>query len=256
MKVKTLGWTPARLLVATVLCALLLPSARAQSFELIYEEPAPGAEGAAELVITSGVFDEVVADLEALFALPQPILIVFRSSDEGPHYYQGVVVMPYEFIVQNDEYFAAVGYSETVEEQQAALLQLTEYVLHHEVGHALIDVLDLPVLGKEEDAVDGFAAVIASHLDLDEVALTAAASFNIQSQMSPAFSLAEFWDVHSLSEQRMFTIVCLIYGSNPEEHAELLGAVGMPAEEGPRCEQEYDQIARSWTRVLGDYLKH
>ena len=42
--------------------------------------------------------------------------------------------MPYEFIVQNDEYFAAVGYSETVEEQQDALLQLTEYVLHHEVG--------------------------------------------------------------------------------------------------------------------------
>ena len=244
----------ARVLVAVALCALP-SSALAQSFELIYEEPAPGAEGAAELVITSGVFDAVVQDLEALFALPQPVPIVFKSSEEGPHYYQGVIVMPYEFIVQNDEYFAAVGYSETVEEQQDALLQLTEYVLHHEVGHALIDVLDLPVLGKEEDAVDGFAAVIASHLDLDEVALTAAASFDIQSQMSQEFAMAEFWDSHSLNEQRMFTIVCLIYGSNPEKHTELLGAVGMPAEEGPRCQQDYVQTARSWSRVLGEYLR-
>lgn len=251
MKVKIYGSA----LVAAVLCLLVLPPALAQSFELIYEEPAPGAMGAAELVITSGVIDEVVQDLEGLFALPQAIPIVFKSSDEGPHYYQGVIVMPYEFIVQNDEIFAAAGYSETVEEQQEALLLLTEYVLHHEVGHALIDVLDLPVLGKEEDAVDGFAALIATHLDLDEVALTAAASFDILSQMSEEFVMAEFWDSHSLNEQRMFTIVCLIYGSDPEEHAELLDAVGMPAEEGPRCQQDYVQTARSWSRVLGEYLR-
>ena len=53
------------------------------------------------------------------------------------------------------------------------------------------------MLGKEEDAVDGFAAVMASHLDLDEVALTAAASFNIQSQIGdgsskPLLSLPAF----------------------------------------------------------------
>ncbi|MFQ5570570.1 MAG: DUF4344 domain-containing metallopeptidase [Rhodothermales bacterium] len=249
--------TFARALVAAVLCSLtLLSSAVAQSFELVYEEPAPGAEGAAELVIRSSVFDEVIEDLETLFALPHPVVIRFTSSQEGPYYLQGEVVLPYEFIVQNDQFFAAVGYSETVEEQQVALLQLTEFVLHHEVGHALIDMLDLPVLGKEEDAVDGFAAVIASHLDLDEVALTAAASFSILSQMSEEFSLAQFWDTHSLDEQRMFSIICLIYGSHPEKHAELLGAVGMPAEEGPRCQQDYVQTARSWSRVLGDYLKN
>ena len=46
-------------------------------------------------------------------------------------------------------------------------------------GKTHVPMLDLPVLGKEEDAVDGFAAVMASHLDLDEVALTAATSFNL-----------------------------------------------------------------------------
>ena len=37
-------------------------------------------------------------------------------------------------------------------------------IFYHELGHALIDQLDLPVLGKEEDAAD-----ILSVLLIDEV---------------------------------------------------------------------------------------
>ena len=48
----------------------------------------------------------------------------------------------------------------------------------------------------------------------------------------------------------------LIYGSNPEAHTELLGAVGMPDEKGPNCQFDYAQTARSWSRVLGGYLKN
>ena len=85
--------------------------------------------------------------------------------------------------------------------------------------------------------------------------LVAADSFDILSQASEEFSEEEFWDSHSLNEQRMFTIICLIYGSNPEAHAGLLEAVGMPAEKGPACQMDYAQTARSWVRVLGGYLR-
>ena len=67
--------------VTAMLCWLALPSsALAQSFVLSYEEPAPEAAGAAELVIQSGVFDAVVEDLEALFALPH----LEAAPDEVP----------------------------------------------------------------------------------------------------------------------------------------------------------------------------
>ena len=35
----------------------------------------------------------------------------------------------------------------------------TLFTIYHELGHGLVDLLGLPVIGREEDAVDGFAAV-------------------------------------------------------------------------------------------------
>jgi hypothetical protein len=33
-------------------------------------------------------------------------------------------------------------------------------IMHHEIGHALIDQFALPVIGQEEDAVDAFATLM------------------------------------------------------------------------------------------------
>lgn len=85
--------------------------------------------------------------------------------------------MPYQFLMRNDQLVDAVEYDGSDEEKIDLILNLTEFVLYHEVGHALIDMLDIPVLGKEEDAVDGFAAVLATTMDLDDVALAAADIF-------------------------------------------------------------------------------
>ena len=37
-----------------------------------------------------------------------------------------------------------------------------QVIVLHEVGHALVDIHDLPVTGLEEDAVDQFSALIQS----------------------------------------------------------------------------------------------
>jgi hypothetical protein len=49
---------------------------------------------------------------------------------------------------------------EQTEEAQLFILGNTVFTLHHELGHALIDQLDLPVLGREEDAVDHLATIM------------------------------------------------------------------------------------------------
>lgn len=36
-----------------------------------------------------------------------------------------------------------------------------EFVLLHEVGHAFVHVMNIPMVGKEEDAVDTLATIIA-----------------------------------------------------------------------------------------------
>ena len=52
--------------------------------------------------------------------------------------------------------------------QGLALVLQVAFVLVHEIGHALVDVLDLPVVGQEEDAVDQLATIFLA----DEPVLT------------------------------------------------------------------------------------
>lgn len=227
------------------------------SFILEYYEPSPEMAPYAQLLIESQIIDEAVADLEALFALPLPIKIVFASGIPGPQYFQGVINMPYEFLAQNDQILTVSAFSDDPQEIAANILNLTEFVLYHEVGHAIVDVLDLPVLGKEEDAVDGFAALLSTLWDLDDVALSAADVMDATSALSAGQEItdAEFWDSHSLDEQRMFTIFCLIYGSNPQEHATLLEEIGMPAKQNDPCQYNYQKTLRNWSRLLGEYIR-
>ena len=227
------------------------------SFILEYHESSPETEPYANLVVESEIFDQAVADLESLFILPHPIKILFASDIEGPQYYQGVINMPYNFLAQNYEMLTASNFSDDPEEVAQTILNLTEFVLYHEVGHALVDILDIPVLGKHEDAVDGFAAILSTIWDLDEIALSAADVMNESAALSAGTDItdAEFWDSHSLDEQRMFTIFCLIHGSSPEEYPSLLRDIGMPDEESDRCQYDYQEAFRNWSRVLGEHIR-
>jgi hypothetical protein len=223
---------------------------------LEYENPNDQLSPYATLIRESGIFEEVMTDLDALFNLPAPVRVIFTSGKSGPQYYQGVIHMPYEFVRYNDQLQQAAKYSDNVDEQLDLLFNVTEFVLYHEVGHALVDMLDIPVLGKEEDAVDGFAAVVAATMELEAVALGAADIFDMGLELAEEdIAEEEFWDAHSLDEQRMFTIFCLIHGSNPQEYSQLLQDVGMPAEKSNECQYNYQETLRNWARVLGNYLR-
>lgn len=103
-------------------------------------------------------------------------------------------------------------------------MNATIFVFYHEVTHALIDVLRLPTTGREEDAADDFATVITTEILADDApALAAALSLYLQATKGQSSS---YWDEHSLNEQRFFRIVCLLYGSNPNEYASLAEKLG------------------------------
>lgn len=244
-------------LISGIACSQSTMTYRGSSFTLEYEYPTSQLEPYATFIKESGIFEEVLTDLDALFNLPAPVRVIFTSGKSGPEYYQGVIHMPYEFVMYNDQLQQAAKYSNDREEQLDLLFDVTEFVLYHEVGHALVDMLDIPVLGKEEDAVDGFAAVLAATLELEAVALGAADVFDMGLELTEEeIAEEEFWGAHSLDEQRMFTIFCLIHGSDPKEHSTLLQEVGMPADMSNQCQYNYQETLRNWARVLGEYLRN
>ena len=85
---------------------------------------------------------------------------------------------------------------------------------YHELAHALVDIMELPIFGQEEDAADVLSVLLIHDLYEEEAAAgiiyDAAFGFLGESQENePAL-----WDVHGPDLQRYYTMICLFYGAN------------------------------------------
>jgi hypothetical protein len=148
------------------------------------------------------------------------------------------------------------------ERQEADLFVLgnTVFILYHELGHALIDLLGLPVLGREEDAADNLASVmmIPDEADpvMDELIVAAADGWFLGNlwQHEAGNTEPSWWGEHSLDMQRFYSVVCLMYGSDPTGFAALAESVSLPAERRATCPDEYVQARASWTRLLAPHM--
>ena len=130
----------------------------------------------------------------------------------------------------------------------------TLFALYHELGHALIDLLNLPVLGKEENAVDGFAAVTMIPEEPDPVrdALIVAVGDGWRALSYAAADLVDrpYWGEHALDEQRHFAIVCLMVGSDQEGFYDYALEAGLPERRIESCAGDFRAMEEGWKRLL------
>jgi hypothetical protein len=157
----------------------------------------------------------------------------------------------------------AAAHQVTAEERREAdlfVLGNAVFILYHELGHALIDLLSLPVLGREEDAADNLASImmIPEQPDpmMDELVVAAADGWYLSNLWQQRNGNAEiaWWGEHSLDMQRFYSVVCLMYGSDPEGFADLASSVSLPAERRTACPSEYAQARTSWGRLLAPHM--
>lgn len=253
------GLVPAVRLLGLLIFAIWLTCVPIIAFEadrgdfILVVEPENDGDDAEALVRERGVFEDLLASLNETVALPTDVTVVFQSGD-GPYYdpESREIVMNYEFIYWLAEIFEDEFDSQ--EELEGAILDATAFVLFHEVGHVLVDVLDLPVTGREEDAVDGLATLVSTMLDDGDsrVALTGGISFGLGME---DVEESDFWDEHSLDAQRFYSILCWVYGSDPDTYETLLEDLEVPEERASRCVEEFEQIDHSWTTLLSPHLK-
>jgi hypothetical protein len=123
----------------------------------------------------------------------------------------------------------------------------------HEVGHALVSVLELPITGREEDAVDQLAALIlVDGSDEGDVAAINGVRGLPDDELLDDLAFA---DEHALNGQRFFNVLCLVYGQNPEAHPEWTRDGTLPEERAERCPEEYGQTRAAWQQLLRPYLR-
>ncbi len=128
-------------------------------------------------------------------------------------------------------------------------------IFYHEFGHALVDILGVPVMGREEDAADALSVVLTNELWDEETARSTAwvtAEFWLQSASENADEEPAYADVHGLDMQRYFTHVCLFYGANPDARGDFVTEFDLPEERADGCVDEYDKTAESWGLYLDE----
>jgi len=127
--------------------------------------------------------------------------------------------------------------------------------LYHELAHALIDMMELPVLGQEEDAADVLSALMihTRHPEAEAVriARNSSLSFAYDAEELEASGVElEFWGEHGPALQRYYNTICIFYGANPQARDEFATDLGLPEGRADYCPGEYRLATRSWTPIL------
>lgn len=201
----------------------------------------------------SGILQELAAALNEIFVLPRDVGMRYVECGEANAYYDSE-----EFEIQmclelmQDIAESLEGQYEDDSLADAAAGAYIATVLH-EAGHALVHVLEIPVTGREEDAVDQLAAWMLIEADDVDSVLGVAATY--YSENNEKVGDEEYGDAHSLDRQRYFNMVCWAYGSDPDNSQELIDIWELPEARAEQCVDEYAQLDRSWSRLLSASLR-
>ncbi|WP_245335210.1 DUF4344 domain-containing metallopeptidase [Shewanella sp. WXL01] len=233
--------------------------ANAESFNLEYLAPQSSADKQAQQALQSANGLGAISDfINQTFDFDQPINLVVGTED-GPYYdsSDATIAFPYWFYTEVKQRFTKANYGETGVSVADASLDAMVHTTFHELAHAVIDIHQLPVVGKEEDAADGLASVLMIEFfdNGADMAISAADLFDLESEDREVLEDADFWDEHSLNEQRYFSTLCHVYGSNPDAYQDMIKQQIFTAERGELCIEEYQILAGSWYELLSPMMK-
>ncbi len=129
------------------------------------------------------------------------------------------------------------------------------FVLYHEVGHLLVDKLNLPVLGREEDAADNLATWVLLNRrtkEADQALVDAAQGWLLSGIAYSAEPDDEDYSAaHSLDRQRAFQIVCLMVGSDDRAFRPIANQYAIGRARQDSCANDYRLVNRSLSGLVG-----
>jgi hypothetical protein len=189
--------------------------------------------------------------------LPRVLLLKVEGCDgeNNAWYADDAVTVCYEYLDNILQNVPEAATPDGVTRMDAVIGPLVDVFLH-ETGHAVFDYNQVPILGREEDAADQFAAYFWLQADKNDARrlLAGVAYEYARDAAAPVQKKDPFADAHGLPMQRFYNVLCLAYGSDPKlfEQAAMNGH--LPAERAEGCEDEYAQVKKAMTALIGPYI--
>jgi hypothetical protein len=234
------------------------PPAEPNRIDIAYVPPRdPKHQVLYELLTSRRVLEKLQAFL-APFRLPARVLLKVEGCEGVANAYSGdgAVTVCYEYL---DEIWRNVP-AETTPEGVApidALAGPLADVFFHEFGHVVFKLLEVPVLGREEDAADQFSAFLMLHFGPAEARrLIAGSAYQFKRDLRPEFRVAlqDFADTHGTPAQRFYNLLCIAYGANPQLFGGIVAKGYLPVDRAIGCEDDYRELARAFRTLIGPHI--
>jgi len=233
------------------------------------------------------VLEEYVKFLAPL-KLPKTIWVYVDECDGGdsasPFYSPAnrALVMCYQFMKMMEDRAALIAQAEAKNpklfpmkvNRDGFLAGVFAGVILHETGHALFDVLDVPIMGREEDAADEISTFVALQFQpaLADIVVAAYSdvgeTFDNPPTAAPDTKAADypkdktlqcfadpfcaFADVHGTWGQRFYNTLCLMYGGDPQHYGFLLTGGWLPKNRD--CPAEYALVRRAFAKTIYPFI--
>jgi hypothetical protein len=248
------GWA---LVCSALLVFSLLPFVNSQNgssykFYTQYQKAeSPTLKPLSDGFIEARPYDEVARAMSDVFNLPRNVGIVTMECGVSNAFYDPSTAsmhLCYELMDQMINTFTNAGYKDPGYLAGFAFW----YIFYHELGHALINIYDLDVLAAEEDVADNFATLMSIWGGGTDTAINAAVWWKLTATQANETAFA---DVHSLNQQRFYNILCLVYGSDPDQFSALVKDGYLPESRASNCPYEYSQATKSWGKQLSPYIR-
>jgi hypothetical protein len=222
----------------------------------------PEAINGRKLLQDNHVLEDLAADINQTLKLPEDIPLHGSQCDQANAFWnpnEKTITICYEDADLGQKIFTKAGDPDP----DASAIGSEDATFYHETGHMAITLYDLPVTGREEDVADQLAAYIlltpgdSGKVDAESVQAVKdfARAFAASADARTELGAADFADVHSLDQQRVYNLQCWIYGSNPDANADMVTSGQLPEDRASGCPDEWKQLDHAWSTLLDDHWK-
>ena len=192
------------------------------------------------------------------FILQWPLTISLDACDgeADASYELDEIIICYEYIEELVSFMPDETTPAGIEPIDTVIGPFVDTVLH-EFAHSLFDTLDIPILGREEDAADQVAAFTYLQMGKTEarrLIMGTVYAYMLEVQDTDAPTMEEYADEHSTSEQRAFNLMCIAYGADPDLFEDVVRMGGLPEDRIEICEEEYELIAHAYYTLIGPHI--
>jgi len=136
------------------------------------------------------------------------------------------------------------------------------FAVAHELGHAMFDIFDVPVFGRQEDAADQFATYIMLQFGGEQaLQLIDGAAYgyhayikDLSTKPQVTLPLAALASDHGAPEERYFNLICAAYGYDARLFSIPMNKI--PPSRAQKCRDEYEDIKYAMHTVFWPHLDH